>query len=186
MLFKNSTRWGIFTSRFAKNVDIWGIPGGIFPSNTCFHSVLSVFYPSFCSRAKESPATPSFTMSRWMPVGGRMSRVRTIQTVSHSSVKMCSEECRSITPTPPQPLRAVADTSRRALDAQKLLSNLNKEEAVAAAGRTCVTCCRVSALDPRRPSPSLFGFLCLTLDEWHPCQELPSPTISQFRNTTVG
>lgn len=171
----------MFTSRFAKN--FWHL-GRFFSPMLVFS--LQYFLHFICWRAKESPATPSYTKSRWMPVGGRMSCVCTIQTVSHSSVKMCSEECGSITPAPPQPLRAAADTSRRAPDAQKLLSNLNKEETVAAAGRTCVTCCTVSTLDPCRPAPPLFGFLCWTLDERHPCQDPPSPTFSQFRNMTVS
>lgn len=161
---KNSTRQSIFTSRFTLNFDIWRLPLGDFsPPNTYFQ----YFPPHRLLQSKSSSRNSLFyptevNVSRW---AGRCPH--NPNTVSHSPVKMCSEECRSVSPSPPHPLLAVANASRRALDAQKLLSNLNKGETVAAAGRTCATCCRASTVDPPNllhHPPSPFGFPCLTLD----------------------
>lgn len=97
---KNSTRQSIFTSRFTLNFDIWRLPLGDFsPPNTYFQ----YFPPHRLLQSKSSSRNSLFyptevNVSRW---AGRCPH--NPNTVSHSPVKMCSEECRSVSPSPPHP-----------------------------------------------------------------------------------
>lgn len=165
-----------------------GFPGGFPPPPTPPNTYFQYFLPHRLLQSKSGSRNSLFyptevNVSRW---AGRCPH--NPNTVSHSPVEMCSEECRSVSPqapttryapspTPAGELSMLRSSFQTSTKGKLLLQQAGPVQPAAER--------RLLTLPPPPPPnllhhpPSPFGFPCLTLDERHPCQT-PPPRLPSF------